>query len=273
MEFQGGSPVSMDGPLAPFATDLRRELAGRGYSLRSAGELMRLAARLSRWLDSRGLTADDLTAAVVEEFFRARRADGCRRRLTSRSLAPLLECLRIPPADTAGGILVEGLLAQYRDYLRSERGLAASTVSQYLRHAAAFISQAPPGFDLAQLTARQITGFVMTWCRHRNASQAKMMVTALRSLLRFLHVSGHLTTSLTDAVPSVPGCRKVRLPRPLHAGQIAAVLAGCDRRSALGCRDYAVILLMARLGLRAGEGAAAQISDVDCGTGQRGAAA
>ncbi len=80
MEFQGGNPVSMDGPLAPFATDLRRELAGRGYSLRSAGELMRLAARLSRWLDSRGLTADDLTAAVVEEFFRARRADGCRRR-------------------------------------------------------------------------------------------------------------------------------------------------------------------------------------------------
>jgi len=160
----------MDGPLAPFATDLRRALAGSGYSLRSTGELMRLAAQLSRWLDSRSLTADELTAAVAGEFFRARRADGCRRWLTSRSLGPLLECLRIAPADTVGGIPVEGLLAQYRDYLRSERGLADSTVSQYLRHAAAFISRAPAGSALAELTAGQITEFVMAWCRQRNAS-------------------------------------------------------------------------------------------------------
>jgi hypothetical protein len=156
MEFQAGIQVSMDGPLAPFADDLRRELAGSGYSPRSAGELMRLAAQLSRWLDSRSLTAEDLTAAVAGEFVQARRAGGCRRRLTSRSLAPLLKCLQIAPADTVSGIPVEGLLAQYRDYLRSERGLADSTVSQ-----------------------------------------------------------------------------------PVHAGQIAAVLAGCDRRSALGCRDTA----------------------------------
>jgi len=268
MEFRTGSPVSMDGPLAPFATDLRRALAGSGYSLRSTGELMRLAAQLSRWLDSRSLTADELTAAVAGEFFRARRADGCRRWLTSRSLGPLLECLRIAPADTVGGIPVEGLLAQYRDYLRSERGLADSTVSQYLRHAAAFISRAPAGSALAELTAGQITEFVMAWCRQRNASQAKMMVTALRSLLRFLHVSGQLTTPLTGAVPSVPGWRKVRLPRPVDAGQIAAVLAGCDRRSALGCRDYAIILLMARLGLRAREVAAVQVTDVDWRAGQ-----
>jgi len=258
----------MDGPLAPFATDLRRALAGSGYSFRSTGELMRLAAQLSRWLDSRSLTADELTAAVAGEFFQARRADGCRRWLTSRSLGPLLECLRIAPADTVGGIPVEGLLAQYRDYLRSERGLADSTVSQYLRHAAAFISRAPAGSALAGLTAGQVTEFVMAWCRQRNASQAKMMVTALRSLLRFLHVSGQLTTSLTGAVPSVPGWRKVRLPQPVNAGQIATVLAGCDRRSALGCRDYAVILLMARLGLRAGEVAAVQVTDVDWRAGQ-----
>jgi integrase/recombinase XerD len=229
---------------------------------------MRLAAQLSRWLDSRSLTAEDLTAAVAGEFVQARRAGGCRRRLTSRSLAPLLKCLQIAPADTVSGMPVEGLLAQYRDYLRSERGLADSTVSQYLRHAAVFISRPPAGSALAGLTAGQITAFVMAWCRQRNASQARMMVTALRSLLRFLHVSGHLTTSLAGAVPSVPGWRKVRVPQPVHAGQIAAVLAGCDRRSALGRRDYAVILLMARLGLRAGEVAAMQITDADWQTGQ-----
>src|SRR5712692_3069640 len=143
MGFRAASPVPMDGRRAPFAGGCRGELAGRGYSGRSTGELMRLAARLSCWLDSRGLTAGELTATVVGEFFQARRADGCLRWLTSRSLAPLLECLRIAPADTVSGIPVEGLLAQYRDYLRSERGLAASTVSQYLRHAAVFLSWVP----------------------------------------------------------------------------------------------------------------------------------
>jgi integrase/recombinase XerD len=227
MEFRAASPVPVDGPLAPFAGDFRRELAGGGYSPRSGGELMRLAARLSRWLDSGSLTADDLTAAVAGEFFRPAARMAAADGLLPGCSAPLLECLQIAPANTVSGIPVEGLFAQYRDYLRSERGLAASTVSQYLRYAA-FISLAPAadGPARTELAAGQIAAFVMTWCRHRNASQAKMMVTALRSLLRFLHVSGYLTGSLSDAVPSLPGWRKVRLPRPLHAGHIAAVLAG-----------------------------------------------
>lgn len=260
----------MVGPLAPLAVDLRRTLAGKGYSLRSAAELMLLVGRLSRWLESRGFTADDLTAAAVEEFFHARRAEGCRKWRSSRCLMPLLEFLRITPDDTVGGLPVDDLLARYRDYLRTERALTPGAVGQYLRFAVVFLSWPPlrQGSGLADLTAGQVTTFVMASCRQLNASQAKLMVTALRSLLRFLHVTGRLTTGLVDAVPSVPGWRKVRLPQTVAADQITAILAGCDQRSALGRRDYAVILLMARLGLRAGEVAGLQLADVDWQAGQ-----
>src|ERR1019366_5980466 len=138
MEFRTGSPVSMDGPLAPFATDLRRVLAGGGYSLRPAGELVRLPAQLSRWLDSRGLTADDLTSAVAGEFFQARRADGCRKWLTSRSLAPLLECLQIAPADTVGGIPAAGRICA---------GRADRRADHRVRHGLVPAAQREPGQD------------------------------------------------------------------------------------------------------------------------------
>jgi len=270
MVCEAGVPPRMSGPLAPRAGDLRRQLADKGYSVRSAAELMRLVARLSCWLEARGLAAGEMTAQVIEEFFTARRAEGARKWLTARSLAPLMEHLEIVSADTVGGVPVEGLLAQYREFLRSERGLATSTVGQYLRCAATFLSWPPAaaGPGPSRLTAQQVTVFVMSWSQQHSASQARMMVNALRSLLRFLHVNGTVTTSLVDAVPSVPGWGRVRAPRGVRAEEISAVLTSCDRLSALGRRDYAIILLLARLGLRAGEVAAVRIADVDWRAGE-----
>jgi hypothetical protein len=131
----------VSGPLAEVAGSFGEALAGKGYSPRSAGELMRLAAKLSWWLQSRDLGTVDVTAAVIEEFFAERRGDGCVRWRTFRSLGLLAECMVIAPGGTAGG-----LLARYRDYLLAERGLAASTTDRYLRLAAAFWPQ--PGDPL-----------------------------------------------------------------------------------------------------------------------------
>lgn len=253
----------MVGPLVPFAIDLRKTLASKGYSLRSATELMLLVGRLSRWLEDRRLTANDLTASVIDEFFQARRAEGYCKWRSSRCLAPLLEFLRITPDDTIAGQPVSDLLARYRDYLRSERALTPGTVSQYLRFGAEFLSWPHIGQDLAELTAGQVTNFVMSSAGRRSAKQAKLMVTALRSLLRYLHVGGYVSVSLAGAVPKVPGWRNVLIPQAVRADQITAILDGCDRRSALGRRDYAVILLMSRLGLRAGEVAGLRLADVE----------
>lgn len=262
-----GVRVAVNGPLAPLADGLREELASRGYTPRSIRDHLYLVSWLSRWLQARGLTADDLTAAVVEEFFRLRKAQGHRKWLTWRSASVLLGRLGIERA--VDGVTAaepgEALLASYRDFLLAERGLAHGTVAQYLRHAAVFMSWLPTPVEagLAGLCAEQVTRFVMFWCPGHGAAEAKMMVTALRSLLRFLHVTGRVSIPLVDAVPSVPTWRRVRLPQLVGADRVARVLAGCDRSRPAGLRDVAVIVLMARLGLRAGEVAALGLSDVD----------
>ena len=262
-----GAGVRMSGPLAPFTGEFRRELADRGYTLRSITDQLRLAARLSRWLEGQGLTAEQVTVPVAGEFFQARRTQGHRKWLTPRSLSWLPACLPVAPVpdSAAGDAPVDALLAAYRGYLLAERGLAAGTVTHYLRFAGEFLEwlPGPLAARLAGLSAGQITTFVIAWCPRRSPAQAKLMATALRSLLRFLHVTGQVRVPLAGAVPAVPGWRRVSLPQTVSAGQVTRMLAGCDRDSDLGRRDYAVILLMSRLALRAAEVAAVQVSDVD----------
>lgn len=253
------SRMLVSGPLAAFAGAFGEALAGKGYAAGSAGELMGLAAKLSGWLQSRDLGAADVTAAVIGEFFAERRRDGCARWRTSRSLAPLAECMGIAPGGTAGG-----LLARYRDYLLAERGLAASTTDRYLRLAAAFLAWLPDGEEgVAGLEAGQVVAYVMEECPRHGGARAKLIVTALRSLLRFLHADGHAGAALAGAVPAAARRRAARLPVALEQGHVQRLLDACDRGARLGTRDYAVILAMARLGLRAGEVASLRIADVN----------
>lgn len=262
-----GVHVAVSGPLAPLVDDLCEELTCRGYTRRSIRDHLYVVSWLSRWLGARGLTVDGLTGAVVEEFFRLRKAQGHLKWLTPRSVLVLLGCLGIGrPVDVlAAGRPVDALVASYRGYLLAERGLATGTVAQYLRRAQVFLSWLPTPIEtgLAGLSAEQVTTFIMVWCPGHGAADAKMMVTALRSLLRFLHVTGRVSVPLMDAVPSVPGWRRVRLPNMIGADQVARLLAGCNRSSPAGLRDFAVLVLMARLGLRAGEVGTIQLSDVD----------
>jgi site-specific recombinase XerC len=149
---------------------------------------------------------------------------------------------------------VEVLLAEFGDHLTGERGLAPASVRSYLRYAGVFLAElpAPPAAALAELSAGQVTAFMVRQAGRQGGGTAKATVTALRSLLRFLHAAGHVPAPLAAAVPSVPA-RAAALPRPVDAGEVAAVLAGCDRDGAVGRRDYAILLLLVRLGLRAGE--------------------
>jgi integrase/recombinase XerD len=263
---RGGHPsrAQVSGPLAAFAGAFGKALSGKGYSARSAAGLMGLAAKLSGWLQSRGLCAADVTAAVIGEFFAERRRNGCARWRTSRSLALLAECMGIAPGGTAGG-----LLARYRVYLLAERGLAASTTDRYLRLAGAFLAWLPGGEEgVAGLEASQVVAYVMEECPRHGGARAKLIVTALRSLLRFLHASGRVPYPLAAAVPSVPGWKLAPLPPDVNPDHVAALLASCDRRSAAGRRDYAILVLLSRLGLRAGEVAAIELGDVDWRAGE-----
>jgi site-specific recombinase XerC len=232
-------------------------------------------AHVSRWLAVEGLEAAGLTPAVAERFLADRRAAGYTRHLSPRALALLLGYLRglgvVPlPALAEPGTAAEVLLGRYRACLAGERGLAPSTVSHYMAEARLFLGRVP-GADLgglADLAAAQVSGFVAAECRGRGTGSAKMLVTALRSLLRFLFADGLLAADLAGAVPAVAGWRAAGLPKALPAGHVAALLGSCDRGTAAGRRDFAVLMLLARLGLRACEVAALDLDDVSWRAGE-----
>jgi len=252
--------VVVAGPLAPFADGLRQDLAGRGFALDTVTGYVHLLADLSGWLASGGLTAADLTAEAAGEFLSARREAGHRTGVSTRALGPVLGYLRSvqaapPPGLPVPGTPVEELLAAYRQYLEDERGVSAGTVTHYLRYARAFLARFPQPVTeaLAGLSAGQVTGFVLEQARLRRGRPPDMVtLPALRSLLRYLHAAGHIPLALAGAVPAGRRWRPA-LPRAASADHLRAVLASCDRESAGGRRDYAIVLAMSRLALRGGE--------------------
>jgi integrase/recombinase XerD len=234
-----------------------------------------LLADLSGWLASGGLTAADLTGEAAGEFLHARRAAGHRAGVTSQALAPVLGYLRSvraapPPGRQVPGTPLEALLAAYRQYLEGERGVSAGTVAHYLRYARAFLAGLPGPLTetLPGLTAGQVTGYVLEHARRRRGRPPDMVaLPALRSLLRYLHAAGRVPLALAGAVPAGRQWRP-GLPRAASADHLRAVLAGCDRESAGGRRDYAIVLAMTRLALRGGEVAGLQLADVGWRSGE-----
>ena len=267
--------IVVAGPLAAFAGGLRQDLAARGYALDTVTEHVHLLADLSGWLASAGLTAADLTGEAAGEFLGARRAAGHRTGVSARALAPVLGYLRSVQAAPPQGrpvpaTPVEALLAVYQQYLEGERGLSAGTVTHYLRYAQAFLAGFPGPLTetLAGLSAGQVTGYVLELARRRRGRPPDMVVLpALRSLLRYLHAAGHIRLPLAAAVPAGRAWRP-GLPRAASSDHLRAVLASCDRDSAGGRRDYAIVLVMTRLALRGGEVAGLDLADVGWRTGE-----
>jgi integrase/recombinase XerD len=264
----------VDGPLAPYAGGFRVELERLGYTPLTAATHVRLMAHLSRWLAREGAEAPELTPAIVEAYFAERRAAGYAGHVTGGALRPLAGYLRrlgvVPPAAPAAAAgPAERLLAWYRDYLLVERGLAGTTADLNVRMVRPFLAgrvhETEAGVGLGHLTAGEVAAFVVAQSRQRPKS-VKRMVTALRSLLGFLHVEGLIGQPL--AVPSPAGWTQAGLPRALDGDQVAAVLASCDPRTRTGRRDLAILTLLARLGLRAGEVAALRLDDIDWRLGE-----
>src|SRR6476646_1482726 len=144
------------------------------------------------------------------------------------------------------------LLAGFRSWLVAERGLSAETVRCYCNQASTFLASLPEPVDssVQQLDSGRVTSFMVGHCRGRNRWSAKAMATSLRALLRYLHLCGHTPTGLVGAVPGVAGWRLASLPRGLAAAVVARLLGSCDRATVVGRRDYAILLVLARLGLR-----------------------
>jgi site-specific recombinase XerD len=211
----------VDGPLAAFVDGLRRELAGQGYAVDTIGDHVHLLADLSRWLDDRALSAQELTSQWAQEFLRDRRRRGCRAGLTARAIAPLLGYLRSlqvvpPPVAAVPATPEEMLLANYRDHLLAERGVTSGTVTHYLRCARTFLRSlgGPLGSGVAGLSTADVTEYVVAWANRRRGKAPDLVtLPALRSLLRYLHAAGLVAAPLADAVPPGHGYPRRALPR------------------------------------------------------------
>jgi integrase/recombinase XerD len=273
-----GNPdrVRVIGPLAVFNSGFAAELVRLGYRPNAAANQLQLMAHLSRWMAQRGLVADELTEFVLSDFLMARRHAGYRLWLSPRALSPLLTYLRglalvpVEPEPEPGGA-VQLLLARYQDYLMGERGLSPATAALYAHLTSPLLVSRMVGgeLDLASLTAADVIGFVRASCPGRAVGTAKLVVTALRSLLGFLHVEGVIGSTLAPAVPSVAGGgTRLGLPRGLDPDAVRRLLACCDRTTPMGRRDYAMLVLLVRLGLRPGEVASLRLDDIDWRAGE-----
>ena len=262
-----GTPA-VSGPLAEHASGFERWLASKGYSAQGAWHRVWQFDHLSRWLEREQLRPDELTPARLEQFLAARRAAGYLTWVSPRSLRVPLAFLRevgaVPALApiTADGPIDE-LLCDYRRYLAFERGLAPKTVEIFERVAWMFLAEHDQEGAVGRLTAADVTAFLARECPSRSIPSAQQVVTALRSLLRYLHVTGKIELPLRWAVSGVADRRGLSLPSGLEPAAVLKLLASCDRRTLVGRRNYAVLLLMARLGLRAGEVAAMQLEDLD----------
>jgi len=270
-----GGHVS-SGPLSAYEAGYVRWLVERGYRPGALGDRLGQFRALSRWLDARGLPVAELGPERVEEFLDARRAAGYRSYVASSSVrlplayligigvAPLLD---VPTAPSP----VDRLLEKYRRYLLLERRLAETTIAGYECVARVFLEHRVRrcgGLELERLSAADVSEFVAFECQRLTDGGARGVVAKLRPFLVYLHVTERIATPLRWAVPKVADMRGRAMPRALEPEAVAKLLASCDRRRAVGCRDYAIVLLLVRLGLRSIEVAAMLLEDIDWRAGE-----
>ena len=267
--------VAVAGPLARYADGLCDEVLRRGFTASSAAGRLQGAARLSRWLAEHSCGAADLTADMVERFA-ADHAMRYRKSLNRRGLDELLDHLRglsvapMPTSCTAPADPVALLLEEYRRYLVEERALAPESVRRYMPVARAFLESLARPVERAvrDLSSAQVIGYVVDQSARRGRSDTKCVVKVLRSLLRFWFVTGRITLELWQAVPTAVNRQMSTLPGRLPVGQAQMLLAVCQRSTAVGRRDFAILMLLTRLGLRACEAAALRLGDIDWRIGE-----
>jgi site-specific recombinase XerD len=264
----------MTGPLVPFADGYSAELRERGYTPLTAVNQLRQVGRLSRWMEAGGVSVAELSRVRVDEFLAWQRAAGCHGSQVSRpGLVCLLEVLRglgvlAPETPAVAGSPIDQLLLSFERYLVSERGLAPGTIVGYVMHAR-WLVEGLERDGVAGLSAGEVTGAVL-----RKASSgvsvagAQYFVSGLRAFLRFCFLEGLVEADLSQAALVVRGRRSSSLPRGISRPDARALLDSCDRRGALGRRDYALIILLLRLGLRRGEVARLTLDDIDWRAGE-----
>lgn len=266
--------VGIDGPLEPHAAGFADALFALGFTRLSAANQLRVFAHVSRWLAKRRFRALDFTAVRAHAFLRARRRAGYTCWRTPRGLERILNYLRelrvVPMAPVVRPrSAIDRLVASYDAYLSDERGLAKVTIRRLTDCAHRFVAEfGATRSALRSVSPADVRGFLRTVSTDYSPASLAGFGSDLRSFFRFLLVTGIVRRSLAEAVPPALGWHDHEIPRGISASEVRRLLRSCDRRTAVGRRDFAVLMLLTRLGLRAGEVLSLTIDDIDWRLGE-----
>ncbi|MGH8113299.1 MAG: site-specific integrase [Rhodanobacteraceae bacterium] len=259
------------GPLATYVVAFADALSQRGYAHYSTHRQVMLAACFCRWLQRTGVARRHVTSEHTARYLRCRYRHWRPRRGDRPALDHFIGFLRhqgaIPAARTPRRRLapVQRCVQRYQRYLREDRALAEATIVNYVPFIARFLTGrfGSGPVRLSQLTAHDVVRFVERRAPRLHRKRAKLLTTALRSFLRYTRYHGETQLDLAAAVPCVANWSMASIPRGIAPEQVEQLLRSIDRSTAVGRRDYAVLLLLARLGLRAGEVASLELQDLD----------
>lgn len=264
-----------EGPLGAYVGAFAQQMIDEGYARTSARYALQLVADFGRWLSRCQTGVPQVTAEHLAGYLRYRSGQGHFRSgdasILRRLLSSLIEQGAVAPASAKEQTPAARMEAEFRHYLERERRLAPSTVFNYLEFARRFLTEncrdGEVRLDLVQ--AADVVRFVQREAaRLHHAKRAKLMTTALRSLLQYARYRGLIKSDLRISVPTVANWSMASLPRALSSDELQRLLSCCERKSAVGRRNWAILLLLARLGLRAGEIVALALDDLDWATGE-----
>jgi integrase/recombinase XerD len=259
-----------EGPLVPYLDLFARELEKQGFKRKHLGPQIREAARFSQWLQSKQVAAEAITDEHAKHFLDEtlrQPSVGTGERATLRRLLDFLKHLDITQSAPKPVELtaIQRVIATFAAYLRQEQALSDRTLIQYCPFAEQFLSECFGNrpVALATLRAADVIGFVKQQAAHLSPARAKAATTALRSFFRFLRCRGEIKIDLVAAVPTVPNWSMTGIPRAIGPEHLRAVFAHCPRDTPSGRRDYAILMLLARLGLRSSEIVSLTLDSID----------
>jgi len=238
------------GPLGSYVDAFTARLAEQGYAKFTIKYRLRLVGTLSRWIHGRGFGVRDLDEQTTGKFLQYLR----RKRRIQRGDEPTLRFL----------------LEHLPNYLAKERGLSQASLDNSLPTVRKFLKErfgARP-ILVGEIDRTDISRFVLQHADNLSRGRAKLMVTALRSWFRFLRLRGDISPDLAAAVPTVASWRFATLPKWIPQEQVEQLLSSCDQSTTTGQRNYAILLFLARLGLRSGEVVTMTLDDIDWEAGE-----
>lgn len=267
---------SPEGPLATHIVAFAQSMSERGYGLWSLKYQVRIAACFCRWLVQKKIGVRRICSEHPALYLRYRYRHQRPHREDSAALRHLIEFLRVEGViprekrSTRRPTPVERCAQSYEQYLREACALAEATITNYLPFIDDFLKDrfGDGRVTLSRLCAGDVVKFVQRQAPRLHLKRAKLMTTALRSFLRYAGYCGNITLDLAAAVPVVANWSMTSIPRAITVEHVRQLLISIDRHTTIGRRDYAILLLLARLGLRSGEVTSLELDDIDWNAGQ-----